>query len=92
MPNNLVHDEGQIQATSLELGLSQFAVEKDLYVTKAISILMAVEDDIFKLIFQGGTALAKAHGFIQRMSEDFDFRLAYKCSEQACKKMLSENY
>lgn len=76
-----------INITAQNLGLQElFVIEKDLFVTKAISTLMPVEDDIFKLVFQGGTALAKAHGFIQRMSEDCDFRLAHKCPEQARKK------
>lgn len=79
-------NEELIQATSLKLKLSQFAVEKDLFVTKAIATLIAVEDDVFKLVFQGGTALAKAHGFVQRMSEDCDFRLTYKVSTESHKK------
>ena len=78
--------EALIQATSLKLNLSQFAIEKDLYVTKAISVLMAVPDDTFKLVFQGGTALAKAHNYIERMSEDCDFRLAYKVPSENRKK------
>lgn len=73
-----VHNEEQILATSLKLNLKPAVIEKDLFVTKAIAILMAVQDEIFHLVFQGGTALAKAHRFVRRMSEDCDFRLAYK--------------
>jgi len=29
----------------------------------------------FEIIFSGGTALSKAHGIIQRFSEDLDFRI-----------------
>jgi len=48
------------QATSIKLNLSQFAVEKDFYITKAIYALTRVEDEYFSLIFQGGTSLSKA--------------------------------
>ena len=80
------NQEELIQATSLKLNINQFAVEKDLFVTKAISVLIGVKDDNFKLVFQGGTALAKAHRFVLRMSEDCDFRLAYKIPQQQRKK------
>lgn len=81
-----MHNQEQILATSLKLNLPLSVIEKDIFVTKAIAILMSVEDDVFKLVFQGGTALAKAHRFVQRMSEDCDFRLAYKNPEEAYKK------
>ena len=80
------NDAALIQATGYQLNLSEFVIEKDIFVTKAIAILMSVEDEVFKLVFQGGTALAKAHRFVQRMSEDCDFRLAYKNPEEAHKK------
>jgi len=42
-------------------------IEKDLYVTKAISALSnAVHSDDFKLIFKGGSCLAKI-GLIKRL-------------------------
>jgi len=73
--------------TAEKLGLPDpYVIEKDWFVTKAIAILMAVQDEIFHLVFQGGTALAKAHRFVQRMSEDCDFRLAYKNPEEIYKK------
>lgn len=68
-----------IHLTAERLGLQEPAViEKDLYVTRAISVLQGVDNETFKLVFQGGTALVKAHKLIQRMSEDCDFRIAYK--------------
>ena len=76
-----------INLTTERLGLQEpYVIEKDLYVTKAISVLMTVPDDTFKLVFQGGTALAKAHNYIERMSEDCDFRLAYKVPSEHRKK------
>ena len=68
-----------INLTTEQLGLQDpYVVEKDFYVTKAVSALSKIKSDTFDLIFQGGTALVKAHKIIQRMSEDCDFRLVYK--------------
>ncbi|MGD0109563.1 MAG: nucleotidyl transferase AbiEii/AbiGii toxin family protein [Rhodopila sp.] len=50
-------------------------VEKDLYVVKAIAALAAIEAAPFTLVFGGGTALARAHKIIRRMSEDVDFKI-----------------
>jgi predicted nucleotidyltransferase component of viral defense system len=76
-----------INLSAEELGLqAPYVIEKDLFVTKAISVLMNVKHEYFELIFQGGTALAKAHKIIQRMSEDCDFRLIYKNPNQQRKK------
>ncbi len=76
-----------IHLTAERLGLQEPAViEKDLYVTQAISVLQGVVNETFKLIFQGGTALAKAHKLIQRMSEDCDFRIAYRQLNQTMAK------
>jgi nucleotidyltransferase AbiEii toxin of type IV toxin-antitoxin system len=50
-------------------------VEKDWYVVKALAAIMAADTKPFRLIFGGGTALARAYGLIQRMSEDIDLRI-----------------
>lgn len=48
-----------------------FAVEKDWWVTQALSIIFGME--IGKhLIFKGGTSLSKAFNLIERFSEDID--------------------
>lgn len=71
--------EELINITAEKLGLAEASVvEKDFYVTQAINILTTIENPHFKLIFQGGTSLAKAHHLIQRMSEDCDFRIIRK--------------
>ena len=68
--------EELVSITSERLGLNEpYVVEKDLYVTLAIETLINIENPNFKLVFQGGTALAKAHRIVQRMSEDCDFRI-----------------
>jgi hypothetical protein len=51
-------------------------VAKDFYVVRAIAALAAIDVTPFDLVFGGGTALARAHRIIQRMSEDMDFKIA----------------
>ncbi len=50
-------------------------VEKDWYVVKALAAIEAADTTPFRLIFGGGTALARAYGLLQRMSEDIDLRI-----------------
>lgn len=50
-------------------------VEKDWHVVKALAAIMAADTKPFRLIFGGGTALGRAYGHIQRMSEDIDLRI-----------------
>lgn len=90
MKNKLMLDNPKelIEFASLELNISQFAIEKDLYVTRAIHLLSEIEDENFALIFQGGTCLAKAHHLIHRMSEDCDFRI---CLKETASKLSSSS-
>ncbi len=80
--------EEQIQDVSKLLKLNEYVIEKDLYVTQAISIVSAISHDLYDLIFQGGTSLAKAHRIIERMSEDCDFRIRFKNPEKKISKEL----
>jgi predicted nucleotidyltransferase component of viral defense system len=50
-------------------------VEKDWHVVKALAAIAAADTAPFRLVFGGGTALSRAHGFIERMSEDIDLRI-----------------
>jgi len=50
-------------------------VAKDFAVLRAISALAALDAAPFTLVFGGGTALARAHKLIRRMSEDVDFKV-----------------
>jgi len=50
-------------------------VEKDLHVVRAIAALASFDAAPFSLIFGGGTALARAHRLVRRMSEDVDFKV-----------------
>jgi len=55
-------------------------VEKDLHVVKVIATLAALDASPFTLVFAGGTALARAHKIVRRMSEDVDFKIVPKPS------------
>src|SRR5215207_10555026 len=50
-------------------------IEKDWFVTQVIDIVSRVEVPDFRIVFTGGTALSKAHGLLERFSEDVDFRV-----------------
>jgi hypothetical protein len=50
-------------------------VAKDFHVVRAIRALAALDAVPFDLVFGGGTALARAHRIIRRMSEDVDFKI-----------------
>ncbi len=53
---------------------SMASVAKDFYVVRAIKALAAIDTTPFSLVFAGGTALARAHKLVRRMSEDVDFK------------------
>lgn len=67
-----------IGTTSEILGLEDAVIEKDYYVTQIIHALSGTENDCFRLVFSGGTCLAKAHKIVKRMSEDVDFKIHIK--------------
>ena len=54
-------------------GLRPAIIEKDYYVTEALRIIALAAPD--KIIFKGGTSLAKGWNLIQRFSEDIDIFL-----------------
>jgi hypothetical protein len=51
------------------------SVAKDFHVVHAIRAVMSIDAAPFTLIFGGGTALARAHRLVRRMSEDVDFKV-----------------
>lgn len=79
-------DKSIFEDAALETGIAAPFVEKDWYVTQIISALSAIETDGYEIIFSGGTALSKAHGLLQRFSEDIDFRVL---TENTGRKALS---
>ena len=50
-------------------------VRKDFHVVRAIRAIAAIDAAPFTLVFGGGTALARAHKLVRRMSEDLDFKI-----------------
>lgn len=50
-------------------------VEKDLHVVRAIAALTAIDATPFALVFGRGTALARAHRLVRRVSEDVGFKI-----------------
>jgi predicted nucleotidyltransferase component of viral defense system len=69
------------------------AVAKDFHVVRAIRALADVKATPFSLVFGGGTALARAHRLVRRMSEDVDFKVvplaAAPVSKSALHRQLS---
>ena len=61
-------------------------IEKDYYVTQIIHSLSNIENEYFRLIFAGGTCLAKAHKIVKRMSEDIDFKIQLKNTNKISSK------
>ena len=51
-------------------------VEKDWYILQAMHAIACVDAGPFRLVFAGGTCLARAHRLVRRMSEDVDFKVA----------------
>lgn len=76
----LVSDTGEL------LGLEETVIEKDYYVTQVIHALSGIENEYFRLVFCGGTCLAKAHKIVNRMSEDVDFKIQVKKTDEAFSK------
>lgn len=64
-----------IELTYQKTGIAPGLIEKDYYVTRLINIISRIKNDYFKLVFAGGTCLAKAHRITKRMSEDVDFKV-----------------
>jgi predicted nucleotidyltransferase component of viral defense system len=79
-----VRNEG---LTTLPSGI----LEKDLLITEALRTISAFESEAVQLVFCGGTSLAKAHGIVDRMSEDVDFKVLVPndLSRSARSKLLS---
>lgn len=80
-----------IAETKPYINLIETIIEKDYYVTQVIHALSDVENDCFRLIFAGGTCLSKAHKIVKRMSEDVDFKIQIKSTQDFSKtKLLKE--
>lgn len=65
-------------------------VAKDFHVVRAIAALAAVDAAPFTLVFGGGTALARAHKLVRRMSEDVDFKIVPLPAAPVSRSMLRQ--
>ena len=63
-----------IQATAADRGIPAIYVEKDYWVTRVLKRL-SESDHREAVVFKGGTSLSKAHGVIERFSEDIDLAI-----------------
>lgn len=70
-------DTDTLSEIATELGVDVSFVEKDWYACQALKAISFIENENITIIFSGGTSLSKAHGLIQRFSEDLDFRCRY---------------
>jgi len=72
---NILPKKEIIEEVAQIKGISDAFIEKDWFVTQVIKIISTVVFEDYSIVFTGGTALSKAHGLIQRFSEDVDFRV-----------------
>lgn len=83
--------EGAVRFTADQMGILDIYVEKDYWVTKALSLIFS--DGIgTEVVFKGGTALSKCYGLIERFSEDIDLVVLSREGETGnqLKKKLKE--
>lgn len=66
MPNKKELQE-LIEVTRQHINLPAAVIEKDYYVTQVIHALLGIENEYFRLVFVGGTCLAKAYKIVNRM-------------------------
>jgi len=64
-----------LEVAASEGGWPAYLLEKDIWVVWALQTLGADEQLLASLTFKGGTSLSKAHGLIERFSEDVDLTL-----------------
>ncbi len=67
-------------ATANDLGLQNFQVEKDYYVSLFLKEL-SKNDSKLNIVFKGGTSLSKCYSVIDRFSEDIDLSVQFKSSK-----------
>ncbi len=65
-------------------------VEKDMHVVRAIAAIAQIDAAPFTLVFGGGTALARAHKLVSRMSEDVDFKIVPRHAAAVSRTMLRQ--
>lgn len=86
---NTFPNKEQFEQAAAELAIASTMVEKDWYVAQVLACLAGQQFPGFEIVFSGGTALSKAHGLIQRFSEDVDFRVI-SAEDSPSRQKLSE--
>ena len=73
----LTVEEQQIilRRVAITTGISEAAIEKDIYVCWCLQQLFSLPEGSPSLVFKGGTSLSKVFGAIRRFSEDIDITL-----------------
>jgi predicted nucleotidyltransferase component of viral defense system len=64
-------------------GVTAALLEKDEHLTDALRALFELPLDGLHLVFCGGSSLSKAHGLIERMSEDADLKVVLSSETEA---------
>lgn len=64
-------------------GVTAALLEKDEHLTDALRALFALPLYDLQLVFCGGSSLSKAHGLIERMSEDADLKVVLSSETEA---------
>lgn len=84
-----------IEALDAEANLGNVTtalLEKDEHLTDALRAVFALEFECVKLVFCGGTSLSKAHGLIERMSEDADLKIVLTQAGQQLSRTQLRRY
>ncbi len=84
-----------VVAGSAQSGLTLSLLEKDEHLTDALRAVFSLQFECVELVFAGGTSLSKAHGLIERMSEDADLKMVLteagqRLSRSALKRYLAQ--
>ncbi|MGX7417351.1 nucleotidyl transferase AbiEii/AbiGii toxin family protein [Carnobacterium gallinarum] len=64
-----------ITGAANEIGLTEFQVEKDYFVSLLLERIAKIED--VSVVFKGGTSLSKCYSIIDRFSEDIDIAIQF---------------
>ena len=83
--------EALVAESSLD-GLTASLLEKDEHLTDALRAVFSLQFECIRLVFCGGTSLSKAHGLIERMSEDADLKVGLTDAGKALSRTKLKRY
>src|SRR3990170_5656365 len=73
-----------VNFTTAETAFASRLIEKDYFCTVLLAYLAGAMDD--RLVFKGGTCLAKVHADFYRLSEDLDFLFSIETNSLRSKR------